>query len=74
MFLSIPCPDPEGIGLDLDWTMYGFGIKTGSKFQPDYTLSYAGIEIEPYHVLKVFSESNPRPSNAVLSHDNVIWP
>lgn len=32
-----------------------------------------GIEIESYEMLKVFSETNPRPDYAVLKNDNVLW-
>jgi uncharacterized protein len=32
-----------------------------------------GIEIEPYEILKVFSENNSRPDYAVLTNDDVKW-
>ena len=32
-----------------------------------------GIAIEPYEMLKVFSKTNPRPDNAVLTNDAVQW-
>ena len=32
------------------------------------------IVIEPYDMLKVFSDMNPRPAHAVLSNDSVVWP
>ncbi len=36
-------------------------------------ISEAGIEIEPYQKLKIFSVSNPLPDYAVLTNDDVKW-
>ena len=32
-----------------------------------------GISIEPYKILKVFSETNPRPGFAIVTNDEVKW-
>lgn len=36
-------------------------------------ISEEGITIEPYEVMKVFSETNPLPDYAVLRNDDVKW-
>ncbi|MBW6536655.1 MAG: acetylxylan esterase [Mariniphaga sp.] len=36
-------------------------------------ISEEKIVVEPYEMLKVFSEANPRPDYAVLKNDNVKW-
>jgi hypothetical protein len=36
-------------------------------------ISEEGIVIEPYEMMKVFSDDNPRPGHAVLKNDDVKW-
>lgn len=37
------------------------------------SISEEGIVVEHYEQLKVFSENNPRPHDAVLKNDEVVW-
>lgn len=36
-------------------------------------ISEKGITIEPYELMKVFSDDNPRPGYAILKNDDVKW-
>ncbi|MFW6290617.1 MAG: alpha/beta hydrolase family protein [Mariniphaga sp.] len=39
----------------------------------DGNITEEGIVVEPYEQMKVFSEKNPRPHNAVRTNDEVVW-
>ena len=48
-------------------------LKLSSIRDKNGDISEAGIVIEPYGMMKVFSDDNPRPGYAVMKNDDVKW-
>ncbi|MDD4143899.1 MAG: acetylxylan esterase [Prolixibacteraceae bacterium] len=48
-------------------------LKMSSILDKNGDISEEGIVIEPYEMMKVFSDDNPRPGHAVLKNDDVKW-
>lgn len=49
------------------------GLNLKAIQNEDLSFNEEGITIEKYEQMKVFSETNPLPANAVKSNDDVVW-